>query len=135
MTRMQWNDSMATGIPSIDRQHQELFRILNSMHNKMVEGRKDAAYSDAIDSLRDYVKYHLAYEEKLMRRCGYPNLGEHLEIHNKFVERFSTMDRECTEDAECEIKEIQAFLIDWLANHILKEDKKYVSCVLSAGAQ
>ena len=65
-----WKEDFSVNIKTIDEQHQELFRIGNSLYNIIsIKGGIDR-YDEIMKILyemRDYAIYHFDYEEKLMK--------------------------------------------------------------------
>jgi len=62
-----WRDEYCTGDPIIDRQHQELFRIVNKLHDAMLEGHGSDVLGSTLDELTTYTNEHFDYEESRMR--------------------------------------------------------------------
>lgn len=122
-----WDGTLATGIESIDIQHEELFRVINSMYDKMQRGGMEFnALVEALDSLRSYVKYHFRTEEKLMADHGYPELDQHRKEHEVFSERIYLFAQRPQEQINETLEEMQSFLLNWLIKHIQRTDRKYV---------
>ncbi|MFZ5428087.1 MAG: bacteriohemerythrin [Thermodesulfobacteriota bacterium] len=122
MSLVQWDDSLAIGVKLIDTQHKELFRIINSFSERI--GKEDPSFTlrVALDSLKSYVHYHFATEEKLLQKNRCPLHSRHQGMHAafaglmaKYEERQDSIDREG-------LLELQAFLVDWLTTHIKKQD-------------
>ncbi len=123
-----WDGSLATGIETIDIQHEELFRVINSMYDKMQRGESMEKYTlvEALDSLRSYVKYHFRTEEKLMEDNGYPELEQHRKEHEVFSERMYLFAQRPLDQTAETLEEMQSFLLNWLIKHIQRTDSKYV---------
>lgn len=130
MSIVTWDGSLAVGIESIDIQHEELFRVINSMYDKMQRGGMEHyALVEALDSLRSYVKYHFRTEEKLMEKHGYPELEQHRKEHEVFSERIYLFAQRPQDKINETLEEMQGFLLNWLIKHIQRTDRKYVSCI------
>jgi hemerythrin len=117
-----WDGSLAIGVDIIDTQHRELFRIINSFHDKI--GREEDCFALAVvlDSLKNYVHYHFNMEERLLDLSGCPELESHRGAHRAFmvlVERYASQQENVT---GAELLKLQSFLIDWLTSHISGED-------------
>jgi len=124
---VKWDGSLAMGIETIDIQHEELFRVINSMYDKMQrENMEHNALVEALDSLRSYVKYHFRTEEKLMEERGYPELEQHRKEHELFSERIYLFAQRPLDQTGETLEEMQSFLLNWLIKHIQRTDRKYV---------
>ncbi|MEH6631423.1 MAG: ATP-binding protein [Halopseudomonas aestusnigri] len=77
-----WNDSMRVGVDSIDRDHQYLVSLLNSITHEDFDARRLDTF---FEELSAYTKYHFHREEVVMEACNYPNLDRHLLHHQDFV--------------------------------------------------
>lgn len=127
---VEWDGSLVTGVEPIDRQHKELFRVINSFHDKIGQEEDTFALATVLDSLKNYVNYHFTFEEKLLERNGCPELEAHRALHQEF---FGTVDRfELASAASTrhDLLELQNYLMDWLVRHIEKEDlrlKRYLA--------
>lgn len=127
MAIVNWDGSLAMGIESIDIQHEELFRVINSMYDKMQrEGMEKHALVEGLDSLRSYVKYHFRTEEKLMEEYGYPELEQHRKEHEVFSERIYLFAQRPLDQTNETLEEMQSFLLNWLIKHIQRTDRKYM---------
>src|SRR5512139_1192632 len=82
---MEWTPDLAVGIETIDRQHRELFRRINSLVIAIREHRCKSEIDGTIAFLDDYAKYHFAEEERRMGESAYPGLGEHLRYHTTYL--------------------------------------------------
>ena len=121
-----WKPEYALGIPDVDRQHQEFFRIVNELEAASLEGVTEASARKALAALINYACYHFATEEEFLRSAGYPEaaLRKHVGQHEGFVKKVRDL-----RDALCEGKGIGPELADfagrWLIGHITKTDLQY----------
>jgi hemerythrin-like metal-binding protein len=84
---------------------------------------------DQIDSifprLEKYSQHHFLAEEALMRKHEYPHTDEHIGAHNSLTQHIAIIKAEIVARKSSHISTLKSFLIDWLQNHINKEDLKY----------
>lgn len=117
-----------TGIESVDRQHEELFRIIGEVHSLAKDEFLADKYDEIVhllEELRDYTRFHFQHEEEYMESIGYAGLPAQKKAHEAFVERLEEMDLEQADDHQQEtLGELLEFLTEWLINHILYADKK-----------
>lgn len=129
MTLVTWDDNAATGIGTVDMQHKELFELINRLHEELEKGRAGTALHDALDDLKGYVKYHFKHEESVMEKSGYPGLAAHRQLHKGFLEKVLVL--EDTPDSHLveALKELEAYLLEWLMEHINNQDKAFAKHV------
>ena len=117
---IEWSEKYSVGNSEIDNQHRELFELVNSIPEVV----DDTDIVELIMKLYKYTRDHFAAEEDFMREIEYPNLDNHIELHNSLLEQLndvSTQDFD-TDEAIYSVKE---FAFNWLSDHILKEDIQY----------
>ncbi|WP_029009677.1 bacteriohemerythrin [Azospirillum halopraeferens] len=125
MSTYEWRPDMSVGVPDIDAEHRELFRLLHTLEQADVA---ENVLSDIIARLEHYARDHFAHEEELMRRTGYPGYEEHVQRHRLFVEWLNAvkMSYERSVESSFEIGEtVNAFLGRWLDEHVRTEDMRY----------
>lgn len=130
MSLVTWDGSLETGIDEIDRQHKELFRIINSMYDKVERGLPEkTALIEAMDSVHSYAKYHFTTEEKFFDDTDYPDKEQHYEEHSAFSEKLKTIEEMAQDDPSEALSELETYLLVWLIGHIQRVDMKYVPFV------
>jgi len=67
-----WCGLFKIGHPIIDEQHQNIFSIVNTFHNKMQRKEKQLLIQDTLNSLIKYVEFHFDEEEKIMQKKTTP---------------------------------------------------------------
>jgi hemerythrin-like metal-binding protein len=129
-----WSAALATGQPTVDSQHQELFRRVAALHAAMVAQPPDGPkVLGLLQYLVDYTKTHFAEEEQLMRQAGYPELARHQGVHQRLLEQVAALQREAAAGVKLEPYEVTEFLADWLRHHIGEVDQAYVPAMRAAG--
>ena len=123
--RITWNTNLATGIRSIDLQHEELIGMLNELDAAYISGGDQSVLDDVLQRLGSYVAFHFGTEESLM--AGLPrteqHTEEHLKQHKSFIEQLSQMRAQAKLDGPGTMIGLIDFLNDWLYEHILKTDR------------
>lgn len=126
MALVTWDDEeYSVGVDLYDEQHQNLFDMLNELHDAMKEGRGKDAASEILAEMAEYTEYHFDSEERYMGEHGYDGLEEHEVRHEKFVGRVAEFRSDLDDGKLSLFMELLDFLKDWLANHIQKTDEKY----------
>lgn len=125
-----WSKAFETGIRDIDQQHQELFRIGEDLYQKLEAAAKTDISDSILDSLENlalYAAYHFDTEESLFAKCGYYECDEHIQEHRSFIEHLEKFDlNQVDEDQEGAVRNLLAFISEWIFRHISKTDFKYV---------
>ncbi len=130
MELIQWSGVYAVDIPEIDRQHQELVKIINRLFQFMSEQKGKEILQPTLDELSDYIIYHFSTEEALMKEKSYPLMAEHKAEHALFIEKVIKFRKEFDTLKTNMSIEIFYFLKDWLYHHITEVDKnmaKYIN--------
>ena len=107
-----------------DEQHQELFRIIDSLTTE--DGRR------ALDRLRTYVDHHFSLEEAYMAQLNYPGTEAHIQAHRNFEKTVKDFLADQTFYDENFAKTLSAFATDWLTSHIMGIDKDFEAFVLKS---
>ncbi|MFA6604207.1 MAG: bacteriohemerythrin [Patescibacteria group bacterium] len=123
-----WTPEMSIGIQEIDAQHQSFVATLNEMMALFESGNADAVAGPIIDGLCAYAEYHFATEEKYFLMFDYELAAEHIIEHRRMAERLAQFRRAHFERGEHIIGELFVFAADWLTEHLMVQDRKYVEC-------
>lgn len=126
MPRIEWDGSFSVNNEEIDAQHKKWIGIINDLHESMMGGDVSMASTlNAMESMKEYVKYHFQYEEDYMRQINYPGFAEHQALHARFYTMISQYYNDLRAGKMVLNSEIMKILVNWLRDHILQVDKKY----------
>lgn len=128
---IEWKDEYAIGIEMIDEQHKQLFeiasRIYDLIQNNLLTDKYDAII-EIINELKDYTIYHFEAEEEYMKNAGYKKLLSQKVAHNDFLQKMEEIDLDKIDNGQNSyLMETLDFVVEWLGEHILKEDKLIVA--------
>ena len=127
---LDWSDEYETGIDAIDEDHQKLFKAVNDLHDSYAIKDGNTHFAELFDILSDYVDYHFAREEEVMRGMGYPQLESHIVSHRELAATVHEYAKIYRSDPQAiSRKVILDFLGNWLSKHILGSDMDYVPYV------
>lgn len=126
MALFEWSSDFETGVASVDAQHQKLVDYVNRLHDGMMEGKANTGLSVILDGLVAYTANHFKHEEKIFDQIGYAQTEEHKNHHKKLVDQVVEFQTKFKSGDATITMELMDFLKDWLMNHIMKEDMKYV---------
>jgi hemerythrin-like metal-binding protein len=124
-----WSDSYSVNSPEIDTQHKKLFDLINNLHDAMIRGKGKEVVGQILDGLIDYTRVHFADEEKMLEAINYPDLPAHLVEHDAFIRKVFQLQTDYRSGKQALTLPVMDFLKNWLLNHILKTDKKYMPFV------
>ena len=130
-----WNATFETGITRIDIQHKVIVRILNELYDIIIGNNEEDKISDIIVELIQYTEYHFSEEERMFSEYNYIGEKEHKIEHEKFVEEIHLVISQMNTDKGMVAIELMEFLKDWLTEHILDTDQKYVKFFKEQGIE
>jgi hemerythrin len=118
-----WDSKYLINVKILDKQHQELFRLLNELYELPNHSGCDENLNRILGELIDYASEHLDLEEAMMREYHYPETEQHQREHDSFrreVERQLALFKE----KKLNIFDLIVFIQDWLTSHIMYSDYK-----------
>jgi hemerythrin len=122
----QWQPDLALGVPTVDEQHQEIFRRMNNLLEAAASGRGRKEVGATLEFLTQYVVQHFAAEELVMIRQAYPGYATHRQHHLEFLADVTKLklqfDREGVSTQL--LIAVQHRMVNWLRKHIQSEDKQ-----------
>ncbi len=129
MPIMTWNNQLSVDIGEIDDQHKILIELINRLNDAMKVGKGKEVIGGIIKELENYTITHFSKEEKYFDKFGYNEAASHKAQHKKFISDVKNF-REQYESGTFGVAiSTMAFLSDWLKNHIMITDKKYVPTI------
>lgn len=131
MSFAKWDASYAVGNKELDKHHQQLFDLVDRLHQSTIAGMSSLDLEGAFDFLVFYSQFHFIFEEKVMAAAQYHGLDHHRQLHQNFSKTIFGFKRKLLENREASALMILEFLKEWVTNHILIEDKKYAEFIAS----
>ncbi|HRS19487.1 MAG TPA: bacteriohemerythrin [Bacteroidales bacterium] len=128
-----WNNMYSVNVESLDTQHKKLVELVNQLHDSIKSGQKDKVLTGIYNELIGYTITHFRDEEALMRKAGYADLEDHIDIHRSLVERVKKLQKDYFDGNPNAWNETLEFLRNWLLKHIAGTDKKYSQALNQAG--
>lgn len=126
---MQWKETYLLGIEQIDKQHQELFRIVNRIQ-AIVDGgdseRTRRACEEAVKYLKGYTLQHFQDEEFYQISVGYEGYARHKGIHDAFRQTVLVQEQlmQSAHYSRDSVGDFLNILSTWLVSHIIREDQR-----------
>ncbi len=122
-----WNSVFETGITRIDIQHKVIVKLLNELHDIILEENDKNSIDNVIYELAQYTDYHFGTEEKFFEKYNYPEKKEHTLEHKKFIAKINDIVQNKKNDKDFAAIDLLNFLKDWLLEHIMVTDQKYAT--------
>jgi diguanylate cyclase (GGDEF)-like protein/PAS domain S-box-containing protein/hemerythrin-like metal-binding protein len=125
IVRLTWKPAFACGQETIDKEHQELFRLSNTLLDKVAAQSRDPNQIEAeFDTLLTHIVEHFAHEEAILLAHGYEHLQGHIRIHQTLEAKA----RKLRQSIDCEEEVSLGALVDFLVievvgKHMLNEDR------------
>jgi hemerythrin len=126
MEQFAWGEHFATGIQSVDDEHQGLVQLLNEFGAKLAEDALDASTVETLfGKLAKYAQSHFEGEEMMMAQAQLDprHLKEHTQHHRSFLNEVTQLYGQWDQSNPQVLRELYDFLLNWLAYHILGMDK------------
>lgn len=135
MALLNWSNEYSVEVQTIDKEHQTLFSMLNELHDAMRVGKGSQVVPTILKRLVAYTREHFVNEESLMMRARYPDFITHKGEHEKLTNEVVKIMRDLEAGEAVLSVGLLDFLRDWLQRHILGCDKKYSTCLRTAGVR
>lgn len=121
-----WHADYETGNLQVDREHQELFEIVNDLHVAVVTKQDFDTMHEILNRIAIHTVEHFHTEETLMLSVNYPDYERHIQTHDRLVNKLSQLLKKFRDRDAIITTDITQFLTEWLTHHIKGEDQKMI---------
>ena len=128
-----WEEKYSVGVKLIDDQHKMMFETINTLIDILGGVPQKNEIDEIISKLVEYKKFHFATEEKYFDDFNYENAEEHKAKHRDFNNKLDELVAKNKDDSIILAFGLIDFLEDWLLDHLITEDQKYVECFAKNG--
>lgn len=128
-----WNPTYSVKVKRFDEDHQQLFGIINELHEGMSCGRGKEVLQEVLTKLLRYTERHFTAEEAVMKELSYPGLAAQAEQHRKFTNKIKEVAEQYKAGTMGLSIEVLDFLTKWLSQHIVAVDKQYADFMNARG--
>ena len=125
MSSFEWKKEFCTGIEEMDKHHKIFFDYLDELEETAGGSKGREVIDRVLKQLDDYIRYHFAEEEKILKVTGYPELNYQKKQHEFFIAQIADLKDGYSRGEACIPISTLEFLRDWFLRHILESDKKY----------
>jgi hemerythrin len=133
MPLIPWDEKMIIHVQSMDFQHQHWVRLMNQLHEAMLEGKGSLVIHQTLSDALGYTRVHFTSEERLLSENGYPAYNQHKKIHADFIEKILNLQDRLDKGHMILAIEIMKEMRNWLTQHIQDTDRQYVSFLKQKG--
>lgn len=126
MSYMDWDEKYATNIKDIDEQHKKLFTIINKFFDALSNAKGNEVVGEILQEFERYTVEHFSTEEKKMASKNYPDFATHKKYHEECIQKIKEFIAQHKSGKVHISIATFSFLKDWLMQHVLVVDKKYV---------
>jgi len=127
MEKVIWGDKHLVGIRVIDEQHHHFVDLLNKAYKAFYASTDQYRLMDLISQIFNYATEHFATEEKYFDQFHYKYAEEHKKEHEKLLAEILIFKERLGVEGAQIIIDLVDFLENWLNDHLMKHDKKYIS--------
>jgi hemerythrin len=122
-----WSEKFATGIESVDRQHEKLFSSVNTLEGLIASEVFEGPEVDRLlDFLSEYVSLHFNHEEYCMELTHCPAAEQNKKAHEEFLRYYSDFKKQYKISGHNErqvlLGKLEQAMEKWLSGHICKVD-------------
>lgn len=135
-----WREAMAVGDEMVDSDHRHLIDLINAFEAAIVGKIDHKKVARVLLGLVEYTGEHFAREEELQLAIRYPYHESHRRSHRDVLRKLSEIVGEYTKTTEGPtrdrmVRDLTAFLKEWLVDHIIQSDLRMKPYVLQMQAQ
>lgn len=123
---IKWGPKYQLGISLIDNQHKKWIEFINKFFASLLHKKDEAEVRDLLNKLKDYTDYHFGFEEKYMDEFSYEDIEKHKQKHKEFTDSLDSILTSYSQGKETSIHRLVMYLMDWVTDHVLVTDRKYV---------
>ena len=123
--KLEWKSSFSVGYKAMDKQHQILFDVINSLVDSQTDPLSESDLRRLLHELQTYSEAHFSAEEKLMELMDYPNLADHRSEHNIYRKQIAELETRIGNTGERIDLELLQFLNNWWLTHVQEVDQGY----------
>lgn len=119
MVEFKWDATFEIGHEAVDSQHHVMVDLINQLQRAVTESGELPL--PVFDELERYTLEHFAAEESIMRDIDFEFYEAHVAEHDRVRQQLSRL-HGTLHDQEANLKEVVAFLAQWLVTHIHGSD-------------
>lgn len=123
-----WKVEYHINVEHIDTEHKQLFDMAQKaleINSLVDETQRKIELKTIISKLLMYTKIHFAHEQRYMKEINYPDLNNHIILHQNMIENLTILIRDINNYDLFQIEDkLYSFIEEYFLYHIITEDKK-----------
>lgn len=119
---LQWDESYRVGVTEIDHQHRKLFELLNTLTQAVSNGYGEDIIGEVLVEMAAYADEHFKSEQLYLEK--HPDYQTHFLEHWEFTKKCMGLVLGFRRDKSVSWETLE-YLINWLRDHVLQEDRRY----------
>lgn len=120
-----------TGVVWQDFQHRQLMELFFKVKEAKAKNTGDDVFKYSLAFLAMYVNHHFKLEEEYMDIYYYPDAESHKKEHKGLIKQIKIFRKNYSQQDEKAIDKLVVTLNNWILGHILEDDKKLGTYILS----
>lgn len=126
-----WDEQFSVGHKIIDAQHKKIFELGSEVEKVIATYDGSDIQSNlltTVNALLEYTQYHFTEEEQIMTLAHYKHLDNHIEKHNKIIEKLKSLDFNIPVDEQGALAlSLLQLIAEWIFEHIQGDDFAYIN--------
>ncbi len=123
MDAIVWKDDYLVGVREIDRQHQDLVKLINRLLIIHRTGDAPPLVKRLLMEIVKFAEYHFISEENIMIITRFPGLDDQIAEHDRIIADLQRRIARYLEGGET-VDGLLTYLVTWFVSHTVKEDKR-----------
>lgn len=124
MTLLTWKTEYSVGVESVDFEHQQMIKLINTIYAAIVDKRNPESIEHFLGEVHATISAHFALEEHVMRSANYDEFEAHKDDHEELLDQIRDLMDEFFDVPEKGLKLLQEKLSDWFAVHFSTFDAR-----------
>ena len=120
-----WRPNLSLNVQTIDLQHRQIFDRTDGLYETLEFGAPRDDVLASLEFMIEYVRFHFTEEEALMEKHRYPGYGVHKKKHQDLLGTVMDLQERLQGSETIPRESALAFLKDWMAEHILIQDRVF----------
>ena len=121
---LKWKEEFSVSIHELDEEHKEMFGIINSLYNEILQGKVAENIREHLTRMSEYAKRHFTHEEKVMQGMSFPRYEFHRRMHSVYRSKVNEFARDLQKNIDVS-HDLFTFLKNWWQEHIVEMDSEY----------
>jgi hemerythrin len=122
---IEWSPALSVGVASIDGQHRVLVAYINQLSSAIARQQSTRVLGQVLVGLEGYARLHFHFEERLFDRLAWTEGHDHAQAHRLFENQLADFRARFAGGDTHLAGSVLAFMVRWLAEHILVDDMAY----------